>query len=54
MKYRHWLAYLAGEKSLPSRGAWIEITLTPPNEPLTLESLPSRGAWIEMGPYVQR
>ena len=34
-------------KSLPSRGAWIEITpqLLPSLPPV---SLPSRGAWIEI------
>ena len=34
-------------RSLPSRGAWIEI-FAPPNRPENQSSLPSRGAWIEM------
>ena len=40
--------YIASLKSLPSRGAWIEIQvlLEVPGLP---KSLPSRGAWIEMG-----
>ena len=33
--------------SLPSRGAWIEISRNRPNGPGT-RSLPSRGAWIEI------
>ena len=33
--------------SLPSRGAWIEITLSTPIVRFKV-SLPSRGAWIEI------
>ncbi len=35
------------DKSLPSRGAWIEIFCRTTTHSFT-ESLPSRGAWIEM------
>ena len=34
-------------RSLPSRGAWIEM-LTPPTLAFVVQSLPSRGAWIEI------
>ena len=34
-------------KSLPTRGAWIEINLAKLNL-LQYRSLPTRGAWIEM------
>ena len=34
--------------SLPSRGAWVEISLALPCWLLLLASLPSRGAWVEM------
>ena len=34
--------------SLPSRGAWIEISSAVGPLPPSLTSLPSRGAWIEM------
>ena len=34
-------------RSLPSRGAWIEIIFQM-NNPDLLLSLPSRGAWIEI------
>ena len=34
--------------SLPSRGAWIEITLEGKGVQIVHRSLPSRGAWIEM------
>ena len=34
-------------KSLPSRGAWIEIA-SRIEGPVTFSSLPSRGAWIEI------
>ena len=38
----------AGEyKSLPTRGAWIEIQ-TLPSRSKTPLSLPTRGAWIEI------
>ena len=33
--------------SLPTRGAWIEISQRSPRHPSTL-SLPTRGAWIEI------
>ena len=39
----------AGKKSLPSRGAWIEI-LQLWADTLADVSLPSRGAWIEILP----
>ena len=35
-------------KSLPSRGAWIEIDGRRGWPALPLASLPSRGAWIEI------
>ena len=34
--------------SLPSRGAWIEMSVGDYVTPSTSTSLPSRGAWIEM------
>ena len=34
-------------RSLPSRGAWIEMGMTGGSSPASL-SLPSRGAWIEI------
>ena len=34
--------------SLPSRGAWIEISLIQRKNPPLDKSLPSRGAWIEI------
>ena len=34
--------------SPPSRGAWIEMSLTTRLSRLPLPSPPSRGAWIEM------
>ena len=34
--------------SLPSRGAWIEMTCRLPTVSAPV-SLPSRGAWIEIG-----
>ena len=39
-------AYTKG--SPPSRGAWIEISRTEENAPVSPESPPSRGAWIEI------
>ena len=36
--------------SLPSRGAWIEMTMVMPVAP-AYQSLPSRGAWIEIELY---
>ena len=35
-------------KSLPSRGAWIEISMWTATPSSLKPSLPSRGAWIEM------
>ena len=35
-------------RSLPSRGAWIEIASPPPCSGGRPPSLPSRGAWIEI------
>ena len=35
-------------RSLPVRGAWIEIDGNPPLHYRTLQSLPVRGAWIEI------
>jgi len=40
--------HLSPPKSLPTRGAWIEIFGLVPNA-LQIGSLPTRGAWIEMG-----
>ena len=37
-----------GRKSLPSRGAWIEMLTCTVLEEVSIPSLPSRGAWIEM------
>ena len=37
-----------GTKSLPSRGAWIEIASGPWTARCPRTSLPSRGAWIEI------
>lgn len=37
-------------KSLPMRGAWIEITMSPPRVNGKRLSLPMRGAWIEIRP----
>ena len=34
--------------SLPSRGAWIEISVYQQGQGAADASLPSRGAWIEM------
>ena len=40
-------------KSLPARGAWVEITIT--TLTVTLEkSLPARGAWVEIRTPVLR
>ena len=36
------------DKSLPSRGAWIEILLRLISAIRKIASLPSRGAWIEI------
>ena len=47
---RNWISdsvFCRSVASLPSRGAWIEMT-TGPNEEERMESLPSRGAWIEI------
>ena len=38
---------MISRRSLPSRGAWIEIIRYPRNS-RQYRSLPSRGAWIEM------
>ena len=38
----------ANEKSLPSRGAWIEILIFICFDNFFWLSLPSRGAWIEI------
>ena len=35
-------------RSLPVRGAWIEMVREEKIVPLTSESLPVRGAWIEI------
>ena len=46
------LAYRVGtvdaDRSLPSRGAWIEIYVLIIVAVLVVLSLPSRGAWIEI------
>src|SRR5699024_4948804 len=39
--------YLSFRPSLPSRGAWIEISVVIPEAGAAM-SLPSRGAWIEI------
>ena len=39
-------------KSLPVRGAWIEIKSDNPGLRCPQRSLPVRGAWIEMPVYV--
>ena len=39
---------LVKERSLPSRGAWIEIVCRSGSESKSDGSLPSRGAWIEI------
>jgi len=38
-------------KSLPVRGAWIEIKANTSEFSSSKESLPVRGAWIEMAAY---
>ena len=40
--------------SLPSRGAWIEMTALHRAGPSRARSLPSRGAWIEIVTYLTR
>ena len=40
--------------SLPSRGAWIEISLWPKKRRKPTASLPSRGAWIEIRGSLER
>ena len=36
------------QRSLPVRGAWVEITARDANLPCVLASLPVRGAWVEI------
>ena len=44
---------LGQPRSLPSRGAWIEISRSPEGITMGCRSLPSRGAWIEIrAPHV--
>ncbi len=40
-------------KSLPARGAWVEMTVTGAKF-LQAKSLPARGAWVEMGKIFPR
>ena len=49
MKYQDHHASAKSGKSLPSRGAWIEIFSDSTTASVTRGSLPSRGAWIEIG-----
>ena len=37
-----------GCKSLPVRGAWVEIAVKPAFARVKISSLPVRGAWVEM------
>ena len=43
---------ISGLKSLPSRGAWIEMIEEQKRRLIAYWSLPSRGAWIEIGKSV--
>ena len=47
LKYIKMILSLAHRMSLPTRGAWIEISPCRGNPGLS-RSLPTRGAWIEM------
>ena len=47
MKWKERKKLAKNLKSLPVRGAWIEIG-TAANGCVSLKSLPVRGAWIEM------
>ena len=49
MDRNHYMAkgYYHFTRSLPSRGAWIEMAITY-GYAYGIESLPSRGAWIEI------
>ena len=47
MKYKNAQSGNGARKSLPVRGAWIEI-ITKSALTYTFTSLPVRGAWIEM------
>ena len=40
----------ADRRSLPARGAWIEISFPHSASVIQLPSLPARGAWIEINP----
>ena len=40
--------YFAPLKSLPPRGAWIEMCLPAAQKGDPVQSLPPRGAWIEI------
>ena len=42
------VADFMGIKSLPTRGAWIEIKTATKHATTMLASLPTRGAWIEI------
>ena len=48
MKYDVAENALVAARSLPVRGAWIEITKDARGNAVTQKSLPVRGAWIEM------
>ena len=47
MKWHKFRVRCVGNKSLPVRGAWVEIMFPARYLPRT-ESLPVRGAWVEM------
>ena len=47
MKSSHLLRLVGDAGSLPTRGAWIEISVSDPARRRT-RSLPTRGAWIEI------
>ena len=43
-----------GSRSLPVRGAWVEITICARRKARKSRSLPVRGAWVEIAATVQR
>ena len=48
LKYHADLECNQEHRSLPARGAWIEINGKPTGEFIRIMSLPARGAWIEI------
>ncbi len=50
MKYDDSYGRIGGRKSLPVRGAWIEMGRAWAMPPIRM-SLPVRGAWIEIIPF---